>query len=84
MNSLSELNTFFKGLEIQVTEYNGYQLKVGKDVWTLAHDVFYLNGNPQSLKDKNFLNEYKRKKTNVKSSSIKTSKWRGISSRNYR
>ena len=44
----------------------------------------YLNNNPQSLKDKEFLKSYKQRKTNVKSSSPKTSKWRGISSRNYK
>jgi hypothetical protein len=84
MNSLYELKDFFKSKEIQVKEYNGWQLKVGKDVWTLANDVFYLNGKPQSLKDKLFINEYMRNKSNVESKSTKVVKWRGISSRNYR
>ena len=83
MDSLSDLRNLFLAKEISVDDYNGYQMKVGKDVWTLAHGVFYLNGTPQSLKDKIFLDNYKRKK-NVRSQSGQTRKWRGISSRNYR
>lgn len=82
MDSLSDLRDFFLAKEIRVDDYNGCQLKVGKDIWTLAHGVFYLNNTPQSLKDKVFLDNYKRKK-NV-NQSTQTRKWRGISSRNYK
>lgn len=82
MDSLSDLRNFFLAKEIQVDNYSGYELKVGKDVWTLTHGVFYLNGTPQSLKDKVFLDNYKRKK-NV-NQSTQTRKWRGINCRNHK
>lgn len=83
MHSLKELNDFLVSKEIEVKEYGGWYLKIGKDTWTMAHDVFYRNGNPQSLKEKNLFDNYKRKKQND-SKSTQTRNWRGISSRNYK
>jgi len=84
MHSLKELNDFLASKEIEIKEFNGWYLKVGKDTWTMAHDVFYRNGMPQSLKEKGLFETYKRKKQNVEHQSIKTRNWRGISSRNYK
>jgi hypothetical protein len=83
MNTLSELRDFLIGKEIEIKQFDGWSLKVGKDTWTMAHNVFYRNGTPQSLKEKNLFDNYKRKKLNDNQSS-KTRNWRGISSRNYR
>ena len=83
MNTLSELRDFLIKQEIEIKEFNGWSLKVGKDVWTLARDVFYRNGSPQSLKEKGLFDNYKKVKHNDNQSS-QTRKWRGISSRNYR
>ena len=52
MHSLKELNDFLISKEIEVKEFGGWYLKVGKDTWTMAHDCFYKNGNAQSLKEK--------------------------------
>jgi hypothetical protein len=84
MNSLVELRDFFKEKEILVTEFSGWSLKVGKDLWTLCDGIFYRNGAPQSLKDKEFMKQYTKVKQNVRNQSSQTRKWRGISSRNYR
>ena len=50
MNTLSELRDFLIGKEIEIKQFDGWSLKVGKDTWTMAHNVFYRNGSPQSLK----------------------------------
>jgi len=84
MHSLRELNDFLISKEIEIKEFGGWYLKVGKDTWTMSHDVFYRNGLPQSLKEKNVLNNYKRKKQNVEHNVIKTRNWRGISCRGDR
>lgn len=95
MHSLTELFDFFKSNEIEIEEFNGWRIKVGKDIWTLANDVFHLNGKPQNLKEKGFITNYKqvynvRENRKTRSESIlkhqggQTRKWRGISSRNYR
>jgi len=84
MHSLTELRDFFISKKIEINEFNGWALKVGRDVWTLSGDVFYKNGIPQSLKQKDIFNSYTRVKTNGKHQSNQTRKWRGISSRNYR
>jgi len=81
MHSLKELNDLLTSKEIEVKEFGGWYLKVGEDTWTMAHDVFYKNGSPQSLKEKDLFNNYKRKKQNVKDNVIKTRNWRGISCR---
>lgn len=52
MHSLTELRNFFVARNIQVEEFAGWYLKVGRDKWTLSHDVFYCNDNPQSTKEK--------------------------------
>jgi len=83
MNSLSELRDLFTTKEIQIKEFNGWSLKVGKDTWTMSNGVYYKNGSPQSLKEKNIFDNYKRI-TNHVNQSTQTRKWRGISSRNYR
>jgi hypothetical protein len=85
MHSLKDLKDFLINKEIEVKEFGGWYLKVGKDTWTMAHDRFYKNGNIQSLKEKGLFDNYKRKvQENVEHQSTETRKWRGISSRNYR
>jgi hypothetical protein len=84
MNSLSELKEFLISKEIEIKEFNGWSLKVGKDTWLMNHGIFYKNGMPQSLKEKGLFDNYKRKKQNVEHQSTQTRKWRGISSRNYK
>jgi len=76
MNCLSELRDFCKREEIEVSEYNGWLLKIG-------NDVFYRNGIPQNIKDKQVFKQYKKVNKNVSKIS-QTRHWRGISSRNYR
>ncbi len=83
MHSLKELNDLLTSKEIEVKEFGGWYLKVGKDIWTMAHDVFYRNGLPQSLREKTVFDNYKRKKQDVEHNVVKTRNWRGISSRNY-
>lgn len=83
MNTLSELRDFLIEKEIEIKQFDGCSLKVGKDIWTMAHSVFYRNGVPQSLKEKSLFENYKKVKRNDNQSS-KTRNWRGISSRNYR
>jgi hypothetical protein len=82
MNSLSELKEHLLSLGIEIKSFNGWALKVGEDTWLMDHGVFYKNGMPQSLKDKNLFDNYKRKDHGTES--IKTSKWRGISCRRVR
>ena len=84
MHSLKELNDLLISKEIEIKEFGGWYLKVGKDTWTMAHDVFHRNGNPQSLKEKGLFDNYKRKEQNVEHQSDQTRKWRGISSRNFK
>ena len=83
MHSLKELNDLLTSKEIEVKEFGGWYLKVGKDTWTMAHDVFYRNGLPQSLKEKGLFDNYKKVKQDVEHNVVKTRNWRGISSRNY-
>lgn len=40
MHSLSELRDFLLSKEIEIKEFNGWMLKVGKDTWIMYHDVF--------------------------------------------
>ena len=79
MHSLKELYDLMASKEIEVKEFSGWYLKVGKDTWTLEHDVFHRNGLPQSLGEKGLFDNYKRKKQNVEHQSTQTRKWRGIS-----
>lgn len=65
MHSLKELNDLLASKQIEVKEFGGWYLKVGKDTWTMSHDVLYRNGLPQSLKEKTVFDNYKRKKQNV-------------------
>jgi hypothetical protein len=83
MNSLSELRNFLVSKQIKIVDFNGWQLRVGKDTWVMIHDILYLNGEKQNLKQKNLFDRYKEVYTND-NQSTKTFKWRGISSRNYR
>jgi hypothetical protein len=81
MNSLSELNQFFQSNSVAVKQFNGWNLIVGKDTWTMAHDVLYCNKQPYNKKDlKNYLEKVQK---NV-NKSTQTRKWRGISSRHYK
>ena len=85
MNSLSELKELLISKQIEVKEFNGWSLKVGKDTWVMDRGVFYRNGMPQGLKEKGLFDNYKRKVTqNVEHQSTETRKWRGINSRNYK
>jgi hypothetical protein len=84
MHSLKELNDLLTSKEIEVKEFGGWYLKVGKDTWTIAHDVFYRNGLPQSLKQKDLFDKYKKVKQDERNQSTQTRHWRGISSRNYK
>ena len=84
MHSLKELNDLLTSKQIEVKEFGGWYLKVGKDTWTMSHDVLYRNGLPQSLREKDLFDNYKRKKQDVGNQSSETRKWRGISSRNYK
>ena len=83
MHSLSELKDLLLSKEIQNIKFNGWQLKVDKDTWTLANDVFYKNGSPQSLKEKGLFDNYKRIK-HVEHQIVQARKWRGINCRNRR
>jgi hypothetical protein len=83
MHSLSELRDLLVSKQIQILDYNGWQLRVGDDTWVMIHDVLYLNGEKQNPKQKDLFDKYKRIKQNDNQSS-KTRNWRGISSRNYR
>ena len=83
MHSLRELNDLLISKEIEIKEFGGWYLKVGKDTWTMAHDVLYRNGLPQSLKEKGLFDNYKKVKQDVEHNVVKTRNWRGISSRNY-
>jgi hypothetical protein len=84
MNSLSELKEFLVSKEIHIKEFNGWSLKVGKDVWTMTSGEYYKNGIVQNMKDKNLFKSYERMKQNVEHQSTKTRKWRGISCRSSR
>lgn len=92
MNSLSELRDHLSSKEIEIKEFNGWLLKIGKDTWTMTNGKFYKNGMPQNLKQKDLFDNYKKVKQNgkngtgiiVANQSGQTRKWRGISSRNYR
>ena len=81
MNSLSELKEFLISKEIEIKEFNGWSLKVGKDTWVMDHGLLYRNGVPQSLREKNIFDNYKRKKQDD-NISTQTRKWRGIGGRN--
>jgi len=81
MHSLKELKDFLANKEIEVKEFGGWYLKVGKDTWTMSHDVFYRNGTVQSLKEKGLFDNYKRKKQDD-NSGTQTRNWRGIGGRN--
>ena len=83
MNSLSEFLNFLVSKQIEILDFNGWQLRVGKDTWVMIHDSLYLNGEKQNLKQKNLFDRYKKVYTDDNQSN-QTRKWRGISSRNYR
>lgn len=83
MHTLKDLNDLLISKEIEIKEFGGWYLKVGKDTWTMSHDVFYRNGLPQSLREKDLFDNYKRKTQNGEDHVVKTRNWRGISSRNY-
>lgn len=83
MHSLSDLKEFLDKLEIQIKEFGGWYIKIGKDTWTMKHGVYFKNNEPQNLKQKNLFDNYKKVKKNDNTSN-KTRVWRGISSRNYK
>ena len=83
MNSLSEFRNFLVSKQIEILDFNGWQLRVGKDTWVMIHDSLYLNGEKQNLKQKNLFDRYKKVYTDDNQSN-QTRKWRGLSSRNYR
>jgi hypothetical protein len=79
MHSLTELKEYLIQQEIQIKEFGGWYLKVGKDTWTMLDGVYYCNGAPQKIKDKSLFDNYKRKTQNG-SNSTQTRNWRGIGS----
>jgi len=60
MHSLTELRDFLVSKEIEIKEFNGWRLIVGKDIWTMFQDSFYKNNEKQSLKEKVYLTNIKR------------------------
>jgi len=83
MNSLSEFRNFLVSKQIEILDFNGWQLRVGKDTWVMIHDSLYLNGEKQNLKQNNLFDRYKKVYTDDNQSN-QTRNWRGISSRNYK
>ena len=83
MHSLIELRNLLVSKQIEILDFNGWQLRVGEDTWVMIHDSLYLNGEKQNLKQKNLFDRYKKVYTDDNQSN-QTRKWRGISSRNYR
>jgi hypothetical protein len=83
MHTLKDLNDLLISKQIEIKEFGGWYLKVGEDTWTMSHDILYRNGLPQSLREKDLFDNYKRKTQNVEDHVVKTRNWRGISSRNY-
>ena len=79
MHSLSELRDLLVSKNIQILDFNGWQLRVGDDVWCIIHDVLYLNGEKQNPKQKDLFDKYKRIKQHD-NSSIKVGVRRGIGS----
>lgn len=69
MNTLSELRDFFKEKGLEIKQFNGWMLRVGRDTWTLANDIFYRNEMPQSLKDKEFIQKYTKDTQHVRNQS---------------
>jgi hypothetical protein len=84
MNSLSDLRNLLVSRQIEILDFNGWQLRVGEDTWVMIHDQLYLNGEKQNPKQKDLFDKYKKVEQNVEHKSNQTRKWRGISSRNYR
>lgn len=77
MNSLKELNDFFTSNQVRVKRYEGHSLTVDKDVWTLVLGVFYVNGAPQSVKQKDLkavVENYKKGEEDVEHQSNQTRK----------
>jgi len=64
MHSLSELRDLLVSKQIQILDYNGWQLRVGDDTWVIIHDVLYLNGAKQNPKQKDLFDKYKKVNTN--------------------
>jgi len=77
MHSLSELKDLLTSKEIQIKEFNGWLLKVGEDTWVMDRGVFYKNGMPQNMKDKDLFAKYK---TNSPKDAQIARKWKGIKS----
>ena len=71
MHSLSELRDLLISKQIEIIDYNGWQLRVGKDTWVMVHDVLYLNGEKQNIKDKKMMLDYIEKNKSVKRHKIK-------------
>ncbi len=86
MNSLAELKDHFVRNDVEIKEFMGWYLKVGKDTWTMSNGVFYCNQVPKSLKDKTLLDGYLRKrieKTEIQAEEDRavSRKWKAMSSR---
>lgn len=82
MDSLTDLKNYFLINDVEIKSFNGYELNVKKDRWTMAHYTLYCNGKPVNRKDKKFFHDYTERNKNVKHQSSETRKWRGISCRN--
>jgi len=77
MHSLSELKDFLISKQIEIKEFNGWSLKVDTDTWVMQNGIFYRNGMPQNIKDKDLLSKYK---TNSPKDAQIARKWKGINS----
>ena len=60
MNSLSDLRDFYSNQQIPIKKFNGYNLIIGKDVWTMAHGQYYCNSVHTNPKDNNLIEVYKK------------------------
>jgi len=63
MHTLGDLKKFFENKGVNVKNIDGWQLKIGKDIWTMAHGHYYCNSVPTDYKDIKLLRTYKRSKT---------------------
>lgn len=80
MNSLYDLKKYLESKKIKIKSYNGWQLCVGSDSWTLSLDVLYCNGEVVNKKDivSRCQQSIKKEKDNVKYQVVETRVWRGI------
>lgn len=59
MHTLVELRDYFIEQGIPARKCNGFQIRVGNDVWGMAHGDFYRNNVVTNPKDKTLIEQYK-------------------------